>query len=755
MSIITIATSVVFALIFVGALLGFFRGWKKSLARLVTLLISLVASLLISPVISASFISKHVDGAVVTIFSKNINVEEALNNLSQDVQLGELFKSGSITNELIVAIVNIAINLLLFVVIFFLLQLFSLIVYWIICIVFKVRTRYDEKEEVEHDGKFWGLKILSVFLGILGSCTISFVMLTPVFGVMNVCDGFIAESENSEESASASSMSSFVCGGLYYTEDKNIGVIESYIQKYAEMKEIYDSSFIGKFMNVTRLSKAGAGAFEHLTTVKQGGLKLNLTHEVVHISKSYNKFKEIFVSHQFDFSENEDVDDLVEFYDEAVESEILKGYVVELLPQISDKWTNDEKFLGIENPLSGTWKEPINSTLVVFKIDNITRITNNFKALAGAIKIANNHEVIDRINSGDKIEDILNESDNFIKDEVIALTSTNELRDNISIILNEVFESLYSEVIGEDKSFEDNRLSSEEIHKITQEKGWSKEAQAIQDAINKTFEVYEQIKDDSSNDAVSEELEKIGQSIDYARGSKLISKPFKTFIVGFIQEKTDFKDAVKTKMIDTITNPEKWNDPAVNFAKTFKTIEETSKIAENLSGSENISFSELAPTLESIADDDATKGVLSDMINTGVIEDIAGETGSSTEVLIDVLEKFVTSENVDGSTVDKDVAAGEQIVNTVKNIENNGDMGLGVTEEERDANAEQLILDLISSKAMMELLDESSSSAEGSAITDQTKNISGADKSTLSSKISQLSLEAEEERILKAAFGIV
>ena len=128
MSIITIATSVVFALIFVGALLGFFRGWKKSLARLVTLLISLVASLLISPVISASFIDKHVEGSVVTIFSKNINIEEALNNLSQEVQLGELFKAGSITNEVIVAVVNIAINLLLFVVIFFLLQLFSLII---------------------------------------------------------------------------------------------------------------------------------------------------------------------------------------------------------------------------------------------------------------------------------------------------------------------------------------------------------------------------------------------------------------------------------------------------------------------------------------------------------------------------------------------------------------------------------------------------------------------------------------------------
>lgn len=751
MNIMSVATTVVFALIIIGAVLGFFRGWKRSLTRTIILLISFILALLIAPAISTSFISKHVDGSVITFFSKNIDIEEVLNNLSKDIQLGELIKSGTITNEVIISLVNIVVNLVLFIGLFFVIQLFSLVVYWIVCIIIKIKTRDDDKEFVEKDGKYWGLKLLSVFIGIFGSCSIAFVLLMPVFGIMNICDGFIAQSEISSESASAISSSSYVCGGLYYTEDETIGEIETYIQKYADIKDEYDATFLGKFMNKTKLSNAGFGAFKRLTTVKNGSLKFDLSHEVVHLGKAYNKFKEVFVKETFYFSDNSDIDELVELYDYAVESEVLKGYIVEFLPQISDKWSNDEKFLGIENPFAGNWKEPITSVLAVFKIDNSTRITNNFKAFANTIKTVNNYGVIEKIDNGEDIEDVILNSNDFVKDVVIVLTSTSELRDNISVILNETFESIYYDMMGKEISFEDNRLSAEEVHEITQNNGWANEAELIQNSILQAFEVYDEIKKDSSKEALIDELEKIGISINYARDSKLISKPFKTFITGFIQEKTNFKDSVKNEMIEIINT--QWNDDSVDFAKTFKTLEETAKVANTLNNSNSISFAELTPTLESIADDEATKNVIANMIQSGIIEDVAGEN-SSTNAVKDILENFVTSDSVNGSTIENDVAAGEKLVNTVNKINKTGDMGLGTTTEERNTNADALILDLISSKATMEYLANSCASEEGSPITDSTQSISSADKSTISERILELGLEDLEVSILKATFNI-
>ena len=149
----------------------------------------------------------------------------------------------------------------------------SLIVYWIVILCLHIKNK-KEGVKPEKTVSYWWLKVLGGGIGMIGSVMIAFVLLTPMFGVMNVCNKFVEKGSNS--AAVAASPNSYVCGELYYTEDKNIGQVEGYIEKYAEIKKTYDKSFIGGLFNFTGICKLGTSTFNYLTNVNPNGLKVNV-----------------------------------------------------------------------------------------------------------------------------------------------------------------------------------------------------------------------------------------------------------------------------------------------------------------------------------------------------------------------------------------------------------------------------------------------------------------------------------------------
>ena len=768
MSLVSFATTIFVSLVAFGLALGFFRSWKRSLVRTGILVGAFVLSIIIAPIISKGIVSSFSGGSTLTIFSKTLNFETILSNFFKDTSINELFKTGSVTNELIAAVVNVLCNVIIFYVVFFVIEIISLIIYWIVCLVLKFKGR-DEDEEVEstvaaedkedEKGISWGLRFLGAFIGMIGSIVICFTLFTPVFGVMNICNALVQEETQTENKASAFNVSNYMSAGLYYTEDKNIGQIEGYIEKYALLKEEYDDSFIGKLFKYTGLNKAGSKTFERLTTVKQGSLRVNLTNEFVCIIQTYNNYKELFVKDKFDLTNNDDIDEFVAFYDGAIKSEIIKEYIVEIFPTLADKWSSGEKFLGIENPIKGDWQGVINTSLEVFKVDNINRISNNLKAMTNAVKVANQYGVIDDINENKKMKDVLADNKTFIKDEILVLTSTVELRENISSILNESFEVLYKEVVGEEKDFGKNKLTLNQIAEINKINGWKDEAENIQNTINNLFEVYDVVEENGDSEALIGEFETIGSAIDSARKSKLISTPFKTFIEGFVDKKINIdKPESKQELLNNIKDEAKWNDVSgFSYKKTFRVIQEAALIAKDINtGAENVSLDSLAPAIKDIVEDEGSKKVIADMIEKDIINEFVGEGNQDTaNAMTDILETFVTNENVTKDTVDDDIAAGEQIVNVVNNVKNNGgDLKLGESEAERNAAADKMIEDITSSKAMMETLKSSVDSTEGSAITDFTEKVNNKDKATLADRIDEANISAQDKETLIKLFGI-
>ena len=753
--VINILTAVVFALIFICFILGLLRGWKRSLARLICVVVAVVASIFLTPIISKWFISKFTDGTTLSIASLNIDFEQIVSEVAGDkLELGELFAEGSTTNALAVSLMNIAINLVLFMVLFIAINVVSLIVYWIILLIVKVKSRNKEKEEVDLSKK-WALRFLGAFIGAVGAFAMFFVISTPVFGVMNICNGLIVEETSNKDTASAANANSFVCGSLYYTEDDKIGEVETYIEKYANIKKEYDDSFVGKFFNFTGLSKAGGATFNRLTTVSQGGITINLTEEFIQIIKIYNGYKDTFVKNKFDITNNAHIDALNNLYKTAVESEIIKNYVVELVPKACSKWSNGEKFLGIEAPLGGDWKEVVLASLEIFKVENINRISSNVDTIFSAIKVANNYAIIDSVNNNQKVEDLLSTKNGFVKDEVLVLTTTNEFRENIATILNESFEALYKQVVGEDIEFENNALSAQEIATFNETNRWSSEAENINATVIEIFDVYQTINKDSSSEALINKLETIGVAIDHARKSRLISKPFKTFITGFIKEKVNLKESTKEEILTNIAN--NWDDETYNFASMFKAIQEASIVAKDISDNKsNISLDGMKDSLKDIISNESAKDTVASMLESNIIDEMVGEDNKDTaDVLTDVLGKLVTSDKVTEETIDNDIKAGEQIVNIVTNVKNNdGDLGLGETEAEKKESADQIVNDLAGSEGVMELLKDSADNPEGSAITDFTKDVSAEDKAVLLESIeSNETISAEDKETLKKLFA--
>lgn len=765
MSLISIATLVVMIILSVGMVLGFFRGWKRSVVRFGIILASLLISIIFAPIISSFIIKRFVSGTSINILSFSFNLEEFVGGfVGENVDIAEFFAQGSMTSNLINSITNIIMNMILFVSMFVMINVLSLIIYWIVLLVLKVKMRDDEesenlkakaKDDDEKDGKYWGLKFLGAFIGIAGALVICFSILTPMFGMMNILNGLVAESSTEKKTASANNYNSFICGNLYYTEDKNIGKIEGYIEQYAEIKRLYDNSFLGKFLKYTGLKKAGIATFNRLTTVRQGSLRINFSDELVDIVVVYNEYKELFVKNNFDISNNENIDELVALYDRAIESEIIKGYIIEIVPKASLKWGKGEKYLGIEYPVKGDYAEVVQSALPVFNVSNINRTTQNFKAITNAIKVANNYGFVDAINEKQKVEDILSNTDGFVKEEILVLSSTTELRENVSNILNETFEMLYKNIVGKDLEFSENELSLKEIAEINVNKGWTKEAENIENTVSELLDVYDVIKNNSNSEALLDSLDKVGYAIDYSRKSKLISNPFKTFISGFIDEKVNLEEGVKTEILNNIqTN---WNDGGYSFGEMFKTVQETAKVAKDISDNkENVSLEGVKDSLKDMISNESQKDSIANMLESNVIKDMVGEENQDTaNVLTDILGTLVSSDKVKDDTLDNDIKAGEQIVNIVTNVKNNeGNLNLGETESEKEQSADKLVSDLKSSEAMMELLSDSANSEEGSAITDFTKDVSETDKLVILNSIDKLDDSDPDKEILKKLFQI-
>lgn len=746
----------IIGLLVIGFLIGVWRGWKKSLARFIALLVILLIALFLTPVISSAIINACTDGTTISIFGFTYDFQELVSSIAGSSEgLGEIVAADGTTTELAFALMNVAVNVVLFVAMFLVLSLLALFVHFIVFLVLHSKA----KKNGTLTAKKAANRLIGGGIGFFSMIIICFTFLIPVFGVMNICNTFITDEKGSGSAnasvLTSSSIQNYLGANLYYTEDETIGTVETYVETYAKIKESYDKSPMGAVFNALGISKLGTLGFNYLTSVKSGDLEVNVTNEIVSVIKVYNEYKETFVANKFDITNNNSVDGIISIYDVATTSKIVQSYIIELLPKLCENWENGEAFLGIEPPVSGEMTKMFNHVLEIFKTDDINRISNNLKAVMGVVKVANNNNLISTIQAGDvEIMEILADNETFVKDAVLQLSTTPELRSNLPIIINDALAIGYKSVVGEDASFSGGNLTSEEIAAIN----WNSEAEVFQKLVNTLLSVFENLQDDGSasesSNKMLNELSSIGEAIDLSRNSVILSDPMKEFITGFINtEKVSLSLDIKSQINGNINNY--WASETYSFKAMFKTLQETASLVDKMtSDPENVTLENIKDTLVIVAGSQEMKDTIKDLIGSDIVDELVPEEYKETASA--VTEMFGTFiDEITPEKIEQDIAAADEIINIINVSQNHGgNLSLGETEEEKKQAANNLVETIANSSAVMAVVDAVNTSTDASAIKDVVNSL-GGDVTYIQDALESedLNIPAEAKDALANLFG--
>lgn len=708
-----IVSSVCLFLLFAGFFIGFARNWCRSLIRLGIVLFAFMISLIFAPIISNALSGSFVNGTTLNIFNFSIDFEEEIQGILGN-GIGEDFSliSGEV-GEFAKALVSVIISIASFLIAFFSIVFVSLIIYFIVIIILKCVSKKNKEEKTPSS---IGLRFVGAVEGFLTTFIICFAILIPIFGVMNVCDKFLQDSEtpSTEHVASAYSAGSLVCGQLFYTEDEKIGQVEGYVKVYADIKEMYDSSVIGKIFGLTRLDDVGSVFFDYLTRVKVEGENVALSDEVVVAVETYNLYKQTFKENSFSLENNDSLDGVLSMVNKASESVFVSNIVEKLVPVVADRWINDDKFFGISLPVEEQYKEIAKDALQVFKATNsIGRIRFNLSTIIDGVKIVNDHNFIANLNASGLIS-ALGEDKTIIKEVIVCLFATEEFKNNLPAILNNSIVLLYDTMVG------DGNLSYDSDREYLVE-SYESEADIIQRFVSQIIELYGEldVSDDGNSVLVNENLGKLGRAMDIARESVIISDSVKLFMINYINsDKISFEDnSVKSTLTSYIND--KWDlseNSDFKFEDTFSSLSKLVNFAGSTTANSDIKFSDLALALEEIQTSEVlSQNILEILNDTDIIACFVGES-DNLNVLTDILVSFIENGNVESQEVDLNAS---QVIMDLINL----DSQTQINEE----TAEEMLITLTRSNAVMIMIEEA---------------VYGEEPSTLQNLISQnVSLE--------------
>ena len=700
MDAISIVSVALIGLLIIGFILGFARSWKKSLVRFGIITGCVLFSLLLTKPISSLIMNNYVNGLVVSIFGISVNFEEIANEVLGDSSfVADLFAPNSVTTKVATAFMNVVVNLLIYVVIFIALFLISFVIYSIISLVVTIRKKNSPEEQ--KPVKIWE-RFIGGGIGIFGILLMCLVLFTPVFGVMSVCNGFI---EKDNQTANAYNATNFVSAGLYY-KNTPVEKVESYISEYVELKEKYDKSFAGFVFKWTGTDFLGRTAFEKLTVVKYEGLTFDFVPECINVIGFYNQYKTTFIKNKFELSNTSSVNNLKDLYSYTKESEVMRSYVVELVPKFSEKWANDQKYFGMDFPVQGDLAPVAKKTLNVFNTTSYTQIDQAIEIVFEVVDTANNYNAIADYKNGEDVEKILTKNDTLVKEEIVVMSKSSRFRKQLPEIMTAMIELEYKKMVGDPTGkFETPSVDTEAVD-------WNREADIMQFISNNMFKVYLENKEAENDDVLRNNLTEIGMSIDKARESQIIKDNFKIFMTDYIKSSNfNMKESVKLYALELIE--ENWEDPTYRFEDSFSALEETAKMAE---GVKDMDFDSMKTTLTNIVKNENSKEALKHAINNGVIDDLAQGNQTNADVMKEMMLSFTeisSNEETVENDVDATIKAGNEISDLVdasqsptKTFEYEGE-----TEEEKREDATKMMENIAGSKTVMNNISKDDSAA--------------------------------------------
>jgi len=779
MSIINIISIACFALIVIGFFIGFIRSFKKSLTRFILIALCLVAAIFVSPLLSSFLIKTFVSGYVFNGFGFSFDFKEFVetNIGAGGDAVGDIMNAQA-TETLVASIMNLAVNIVAFFAIFIILVVLTLIFFWIGSLIARFADRKNPNYEIKKaNRKKLSYRLAGGLFGVFSSLAFCFVLAVPVFGIMNICDKFLEQSQT--ESASAYSAVTYADGELYYKDNEQIGQVETLIEQYAQIRQTINDSAVGKVANVIGLSQLGMKTFDYLTTVNQGGLDVSMTNEIVAVIRVYNAYKVGFVENHFDAESKESIakaiDSIEQIYNEANKSTIVKSYLIEFIPKFREKWVAGETFMGIEFPVKGEYADL--ALMIIdkgFNTYNITEINNNVYSVIGVARIANESGLIKAIQDEVDIFDFVKEDNTNIIKNVVVKLSESKFKDALPTLIEDIIKKAYDIVIDTN-----DILTEEEIDSIfadvdgnlPDDIDWEDEGLCLQNLIKNSLNIVDIFySDENATDLIIENLDKLGMVIDSARMSAF-SNHFKILVNKMINTKID-RDILgeETMEILTVKLDVNWSNANFRFSDMFNVLKQTALIAQKITvdteGSTNLN--DIVDNLESVVADiienPQVKETFITILERDVINQFIPEEHSETaNVLKDMVGSFMNNTTVE--TLKMDIAAGKEIINIVNDSVNNGAFSLEDETLTKEQKAEEIIETITSSNAIMTVIETATSDTSATnKLAEMAQNLGGDDVELLKNAIEDLdttssdaieqSKNEENKTLLMKLFGL-
>ena len=415
----------------------------------------------------------------------------------------------------------------------------------------------------------------------------------------------------------------------------------------------------------------------------------------------------------------------------------MKTLISDLLPKMTSKWKNGEKFLGMEIPASGETKDILIELIDVFDTTEFRELDKNINVIIDAVRVANKHEVISAVNAGAEIMDVI-DNGTFIKDEINTLAESSEFRRALPKILTTIMKLAYNSVLGDPEDNLDQEFTQTQLTEIV----WSHEADVSQTIVSNMFNLF------NSEDFV-ESLDDLGMMLDSARTSKVLSKPVRVLMSDFIDLKIQLSPDVKETIVGALSE-ENWNFSSYSYTDLFKTVQMTAKVANDL---ENVKFTDIP--LESMIENDTdgkVKETVENAINSGILSDLVGDANKAQvyeDLILNVLDK---SEGETPVSIPTELKAGQVVVDIInKSNETSSMFG-----DNKQDEANVAVSDLAKSTAVMEVLETEASKVghgQDSVVKDYIDGMNETDKQAFENAIRAME-DGVNQDTLATLFGI-
>lgn len=575
-----------------GVLYGLKRGLTKSVIRIITVVICCVLVIFVCGPITSAILTADLSKAGMMIGDVPLTSiqDTVVSYISQISIVGELLKTSPTLLAVVNALPAVLVNLILFVVLFFILKG---ITYIIDIVLNKIIIKKDSDKPIR---RWWG----ALVGGFQGLIIFLFVML-PIAGTMNLVTDTFNVIEESQENNNQTVVS------LSVGENKeNESLVMT--KKATNVVDEYNDIFLIKMFNTIGYKSLTNVVFDKITTMEVLEEKTNLRKEIIVVAKIYNNYENLKdIDIAYFSSQNEE--DAKELIDDAFSSPIIGGVTTELVVGVADAWTgvDSSPFMGMDKPIvNERLVGALDTLLVNLRTDTKEDLQTDLKVIVSTLKVSADYDLTRNINAGDA--DALVRvvgKDGCIENIVGTLSSGKTTKSIIPAIVEFGLNCGYDAIGVED----DDITITQNVNQIN----WETEKVILGDMFEGIAGTYTSVKKDGD---VLETLDFVSfaKTMDAIRDSQLLRGVNQKITVALLE--SDLLNGVDTtEFVRYVKNEEEYK--SMNFSAMFKTLESSANIANDmdklLSGDESVSGldnKDVSNLLEGLTTDGATKDVL-------------------------------------------------------------------------------------------------------------------------------------------------